>query len=294
MPFCFLLLVLWSSPPPTDARLSQGIDAFYRTDWSRADSVFNRLQADLPDDPRAYFFSAMIPFWSYFFAGEDPAQARLFLQRSDRAIQVGQRRLESAPNDTSLVLLMSGLHGYRSLVAASEKEYRTAISGGVRGYGFTRQLLAYGSDRADALMGQGVFQYMIGSIPGEIRWMASLAGLSGNKAEGLRQLEAAARSRSDVRYDAMMVLSFLYEREKRPEQSLAHLNRFLASYPQNTVARYRQGRLLEELGRHDEALWAYRRVAESKPVEFAGIRAISRGRVASLASANLPTRSGIP
>jgi tetratricopeptide (TPR) repeat protein len=289
-----LLLLLLVAPVMAQDRLTSGVEAFYSTDWAKADAAFNTLMRERPNEPQAYFFSAMMPFWTYFFAGEDPAQARLFLARSETAIRVAETRLKAHPSDTTLVLLLNGLHGYRSLVAASQKEYRKAMSSSISGYGYTKQLMGYGADRPDAMLGLGVLQYMIGSIPGEIRWMAALAGLSGDKSEGLRLLNQAARSQADVRHDATMILSFLYERENRNDLALVHLNRFLTRWPNNTVARFRQARLLEETGRLGEAAAAYRMVAASVHPSFAGIRDFSRTKAAHLALATPSHVSGTP
>ncbi len=279
--FIFLMLMFTVSaaqarPPTMEQRLSDGIRAFYATDWVRADSTFNALMKSHPADARAYFFSSMIPFWTYFFGGNQPVHAATFLKSSEKAIEVAEKRLSAAPSDTSTVLLLSGLHGYRSLVAASEKEYRVAIGSGIKGYGFTKQLMAYGEEYPNALMGQGVFQYMIGTIPGEVRWMASLAGLSGDKNVGLRQLARVAASDSHAKHDAIMIMAFLMERERRTEEAMAYHRQMLKSFPENVFATYHLSRLLESKGRVQEARAGYLKVMQTRQPEFAFLRMESR------------------
>lgn len=281
-------------PPSADLLFNRGVDAFYATNWSRADSTFNALMRSQPDEPRAYFFSSMIPFWVYFFGGNDPAQATSFLARSERAITVAEKRLAASPSDTSTVLLLSGLHGYRSLVAANEKEYRIAIGSGVKGYSFTKKLMDYDQNNPNALMGQGVFQYMVGTVPGEIRWMASLAGLSGDKATGLRYLARVAESDSDVRYDAFMILAFLMEREGRTDDALKYLASMRRSFPDNVLALYHQSRLLESKGRLSEARAGYLKVMQTRQPEFALLRTESRKKASQLAGYANSQRSGTP
>lgn len=281
-------------PPSADLLFNHGVDAFYATNWVRADSSFNALMRSHPDDPRSYFFSSMIPFWAYFFGGNEPAQAASFLNRSERAITIAEKRLSSAPHDTSTVLLLSGLHGYRSLVAASEKEYRVAIGSGIKGYSFTKRLMEYGQENPNALMGQGVFHYMVGTVPGEIRWMANLAGLSGDKNTGLRYLARVATSDSDARYDAIMILAFLMEREGRTDDALRYLGQMRRSYPDNVLALYHQSRLLEAKGRHNEARAGYLKVMQTRQPEFSFLRTESRRKAAQLAGNSLPQRSGTP
>ncbi len=229
--------------PTYESRLEAGIKAFYRSDFRQADSLFTLLGRTRPADPRPPFFSAMIPFWSYFFGNGDPADAQAFLTQSQAAIRVADARLAAAPADTSTMLLLSGLHGYRSLVAASEKQYGEAIRSGMRGYGFSKTLLGMRADNPDAALGQGVFLYMVGSVPGEIRWMATLSGLRGDKAEGLRLLETVTRSEAATRYDAHMILAYIYEREGRAVDARRHLDALLKLQPGHRIARQRLDRL---------------------------------------------------
>ncbi len=267
-----------------DRTLDRGIDAFYATDWVKADSAFNALIRSHPQDPRPYFFSSMIPFWAYFFAGNDSQYGASFLKRSETAIQVGMKHLETSPGDTSIVLLMSGLHGYRSLVAASEKEYRIAIQSGMKGYSYTKQLMAYGDANPNAMMGQGVFQYMVGSIPGEIRWMATIAGLSGDKQAGLNLLRQVATGTSDVKYDAMMVMAHVMEKEDRPMDAITYLDMLVTHQPKNIIAVYHLARLREATGSYTDARKGYMAVLQTKLPEFALIRQESRSKLLLIAN----------
>ncbi|MDZ7773924.1 MAG: tetratricopeptide repeat protein [Balneolaceae bacterium] len=241
--------------------LREGIDAFYRTDWQRAERLFNGLQEQRPEDPRAWFFEAMIPFWDYFFGMGGTGTARRFLELSSEALIRGEEWLDRHPTDTTTVLLMSGLYGYRSLIAASEKRYRTALESGMTGYRYTRQLLALDSADPRALIGKGVFRYMLGSVPGGVRWMTNMAGLKGDRKEGLELLRRASRSDSHVRNDALMILAYLHEKEGRAGEAIAYLERLQERYPCNLLVLYNRARLQEELGRTRQAQELYGRAA---------------------------------
>lgn len=245
-----------------EQRMEQGIDAFYRSDWQQANMVFDQLQQLDPNNPRAFFFSSMVPFWQYFFGGGDPATAKNFLQTSDQAIKVAERRLKAAPRDTSVVFMLSGLHGYRSLVAAAEKEYSIAIQSGVTGFSYTRQLLSLDDSHEDALIGKGVFNYMMGSVPREGRWMTNMMGMSGDIELGFQELERAARSNSASRIEAKMILAYLYDREKRYDDALRVSKELVEAYPENIIFQFYLAKSLENTKRLTEATDAYRRVVE--------------------------------
>lgn len=244
-----------------ESTLREGIEAFYQTDWMKAERLFNRLQASSPEDPRAWFFEAMIPFWNYFFGLGGSHTADRFLALSSEAVARGERRLSRQPGDTTTVLLLSGLHGYRSLIAASEKRYRTALQSGMTGYRYTRQLLALDEGDPRALIGKGVFHYMLGTVPGELRWMTNMAGLKGDRQEGLRLLRSASQTNSYVRNDALMILAYLHEREGRAEEALDFLESLQERYPGNLLVLFNRARLLEALGRNGPARELYAKAA---------------------------------
>jgi tetratricopeptide (TPR) repeat protein len=245
-----------------EEQLTSAVDAFYRSDWTTARRGLSVLRTSQGTDLRVDFFEAMIPFWAYFFGGNNPADAQRFLDISEIAIQTGDKILAEAPGDTSTILMMGGLHGYRSLVAASERRYRTAISSGVAGNSYTRILLSMDNDDPNTLMGQGVFEYMIGSIPREGRWIARLAGLSGSVERGYEILEQAASSDSYVSNDAAMFLAYFYESDGRYHDAVRHLNTLHQRYPENVIFMYNLARLLETTGSPTQAYLLYQRVGQ--------------------------------
>jgi tetratricopeptide (TPR) repeat protein len=271
---CFMFMVCLTMVPkqsyaepvnPKSAyeqRLEQGIDAFYRSDWQRANSIFRQLQQLDPNNPRAWFFDSMVPFWQYFFGGGESKIARDFLKSSDKAIQVAERRLKVAPKDTHVVFILSGLHGYRSLVAAAEKEYTTAIKSGVTGFSYTRQLLAFDDSNEDALIGKGVFNYMMGSVPREGRWMTGMMGMSGDVQVGFKELERAAHSNSASKIEALMILAYLYDREKMHDDALRVSRKLVNTYPENIIFQFYLAKSLDNARQLVEATDVYRRVVE--------------------------------
>jgi tetratricopeptide (TPR) repeat protein len=262
--------------------LELAIEAFYMTDWQTFRRLIIRLKQQEATDLRLHFFESMVPFWAYFFAGNQSEDANQFLLQSAKAIQLGDQHLKETPSDTSAILLMGGLHGYRSLVAASQRQYRTAISSGVSGYSFTKVLLAMDNSDPNTLMGQGVFEYMVGSIPREVRWMASLAGLTGSKDNGYALLEQASVSGSYVSNDASMFLAYFYEQDARFDDALRHLNRLALKYPQNVIFRYNIARMHELKGEVDKARLSYLMVREMRNQSVPVLSRLSYERLEAL------------
>lgn len=263
-------------------QLENAIESFYQADWDDTRRILSELQLSNRNDLRLQFFEAMIPFWSYFFGGNNPSDADKFLQQSATAIEMGDRILAASPQDTSVILLMGGLHGYRSLVAASERKYRTAISSGITGYSFTKVLLQMDDDDPNTLMGQGVFEYMMGSVPREARWITRLAGISGNMQEGFDILERAAASSGYIRNDAAMFLAYFYEQQGQLDQARRHLQNLADRYPDNIIFTYNLARILEMQGSTAQAMELYEQVASVVQTPLANLPVRSADRLETL------------
>jgi len=255
------------------------IQSFYKADWDRTRLSLTDLKRIDKNDPMPYFMEAMIPFWAYFFGGMDSKNAIEFLDLSEIAIKITEKKLEIAPEDTSSILLLSGLHGYRSLVAAQEKKYGIAMSSGATGYGYTKSLMKMDNDNPNTLMGQGVFHYMVGSIPSEVKWMARLAGLTGDKQQGFMLLERAAESDSHVSNDARMFLAYLYNRDGEFTKAHHHLNILVNEYPTNPIFHFNLGLIHEALGDAESAQMAYSKVVSIGSKDLAELTRLSKDRL---------------
>lgn len=272
---------------PFETKLEIGIQAFYQTQWDSASVIFNELKQDKPDDPRAYFFSSMIPFWEYFFIDQSTESATAFLSTSESAIKITEKKLNSSPNDTTLVTMLSGLHGYRSLVAAGEKQYQIAIRSGMTGFGYTRRLLAINDDRPDAKIGRGMFYYMIGSVPRELRWMTNMFGLRGDIEMGLNEIKSAAESNSYVSTDAKMILAYLYNKEERYDEALTYINDLTNLFPENSIFHFNKAQILEELNNSTDAVVSYATVVELNNPNLPNLTTKSRENLLRLENGSL-------
>lgn len=240
--------------------MNAGLEAFYRTRWEIAEACFERLHRLNPSDPRGLFFSSMIPFWNYYFVESESRIADHFMEQSEKAILIAEERLEAGEEDLYLISLLSGLYGYQSLVASEEGRIRRALQTGRTGYRYTQQFLAIEDDRAELEIGRGIFHYMVGSIPGSLRWLVSLFGLNGSREKGLEHLERAAESNSYVRFDAMMVLSKIYAKEEKYELALDYAGKLVQERDENIIFQYLYAELLKTNGQKTEALVVYRKI----------------------------------
>ena len=262
--------------------LNRGVDAFYRTDWQTADQIFEQLKKDSPRDPLPHFFLSMMPFWEYFFIGQTEELAQEFLKKSEAAVQLSHDKLERSPTDTTTVLMLSGLYGYRSLVAAGESNYRCASQSGLTGFNYTRKLLSLGTERPDARIGRGMFFYMVGSIPREMRWATNMVGIRGDIEMGFDELKKAAESDSYVSNDAKMMLMYLYNKEKRFSEAIEYAEDLKEKFPENVIFKLKKAQIFENAGNKELAASLYSEIIEQNHPELPEVTRISKDRIREL------------
>lgn len=262
-----------------EKKLEDAVEHLYQTRWDEAGAVLNELKQHSPDDPRLHFFESLMPFWEYFFVHQQSELADLFLERSEIAVKLSNQKLDQHPGDTTLVLLLSGLHGYRSLVAAGEKRYRIALQSGISGFNYTRQLLSIDSDRPDAQIGRGMFYYMAGSVPGEVRWLTNAAGLRGDIEMGFHELEKAAASDNPIKYDAQMMLMYLHEKEENYSEALTYAEMLSERFTENVIFHFKCGELYRIMKKNNRAIESYMRVIDEDNSFLKYITEISKNRI---------------
>ena len=90
-------------------------------------------------------------------------------------------------------------------------------------------------DAADAYLGLGTANYIIGSLPGIKRFFLGFAGIHGDKKVGIQQLEIAADRGRYLRPFAKILLAMAALREKKPEVARAQLSELVAEFPENPL-----------------------------------------------------------
>lgn len=265
-----------------EQKLDAGIEAYYQTDWNRAHDIFEDIKTRYPDDPRPYFFESMMPFLEYFFIEQSEELANEFLDRSEKAVELSHQKLEEESSDTTMVLMLSGLYGYRGLVAAGQGEHRIALQSGLKGFNYTRQLLSIDSNRPDARIGKGMFYYMVGSVPSGMKWATNIFGFSADIEDGFDELKLAAESNSYVSNDAKMMLMYLYEKEGRLEDALYYANELTDSLPTNIIFLFKKAEILENLGNREDAIDVYKSIITHNNPNLDLITVKSRKKIADL------------
>ena len=237
--------------------LDTGFRLLYELKFSEARAQFEAWQKSHPQDPLGYASEAASYLFEecyrqgvltsdFFmdnkrFLGEiplkpDPQLRAAFFASDNRAQDLAQLLLKTNPDDPNALFAMSlslGMQAdYASLIDKHQldslKKIREADT-------YSKRLLKVAPEAADAYLGLGTANYIIGSLPGTKKLFLGLAGIHGDKKKGIEQLETAAKYGHYVRPFAKILLALTALREKTPEVARAQLTELVAEFPENSL-----------------------------------------------------------
>jgi hypothetical protein len=166
----------------------------------------------------------------------DPALRAAFFAADKRAQDLAQLRLQAAPDNTNALFSMTlslGLQAdYASLI---DKRQVDSLKMTSEADMYAKRLLAVAPEAADAYLGLGTANYVIGSLPAHKRFFLAFAGIHGNKLVGMQQLEIAAAGGRYLRPFAKILLALAALREKKTEMARTQLTELAAEFPENPL-----------------------------------------------------------
>jgi hypothetical protein len=149
---------------------------------------------------------------------------REFLGKLDKAQALAQLRLKQNPTDQEALYWAGVEHGTRAeFYFALARTYRAAMHEGLQARKYEMQFARVNPHSADPLLILGIADYAVGSLPWYLKVFLSIAGLHGNRARGIVEMERASQEGYWAREDAQFVLVAVYRREKMYDEALAQL-----------------------------------------------------------------------
>jgi hypothetical protein len=166
----------------------------------------------------------------------DPKLRAAFFAADNRAQELAQVRLKTTPDDTNALFAMAlslGMQAdYASLIDKQQLESLKMIRDADK---YAKKLLVITPEAADAYLGLGTANYVIGSLPGYKRVVLGFIGIHGDKTLGIQQLEIAADKGHYLRPFAKILLALAALREKKTEVAQEQFKELVAEFPENPL-----------------------------------------------------------
>lgn len=220
----------------------EAIGDLYNLRYDAAEKHCNEVIRLAPGDPRGHFFKAMV-YYKRSNNGREEAEYKKFIYYSEKVVKVCETLLERNDEDSKALFYMGGILGYRGLIRYFRKDYTGAVWDGKKGYDHLEEALELDPGNTDAQMGFGLMNYLVSQAPSYLSPALALAGLSGDRVKGLKQLENAAARGIYTRAEARLWLSDFYAGEDNFNRSRHHLSSFVSQFPDNYWQRLRLAQL---------------------------------------------------
>lgn len=233
-----------------------GFELFYNLEYDQALAAFTEQAASDPTSPDAYNHIAQTVLYremyragmlsSDFLGGTKfvhqpklvltEAQEARFHDALNRAMSLAQERIAADPNNTRALYSMGVSYGLRgNYLFVVKKAWVDALRDATASRKMHKRVTELDPESIDAKLTQGVNDYIVGSLPLHWKLFGFLAGFRGDKQRGIRTLKEVAEQGRMNRVDAMIILSALYLREKRPAEAVPVLTELAQTFPKNPL-----------------------------------------------------------
>ena len=237
--------------------LEAGFHLLYELKPQEARNQFEIWQRSHPEDPlgsaseaASYLFEECYRqgvLTSEFFLNDkrflgkirlkpDPEIRAAFFAAVKQAQELAQLQLKTNSEDTNALFAMAlsvgMLADYASLIDKQQLDSLKKIREADK---YANKLLVIAPDAADAYLGLGAANYVIGSLPAIKKFFLGFAGIHGDKKAGMKQLEIAAERGHYLRPFAKILLAMAALREKKPEVARTQLTKLVAEFPENPL-----------------------------------------------------------
>jgi hypothetical protein len=237
--------------------LDAGFNFLYELKPEQAHQQFEAWEKSHPRDPLGYASEAAAYLFeecyrqgiltSGFFLNDkrffgkiplkpNPRLSAAFFAADQKAQNLAQFELNTNPDDPNALFAMSlslGMQAdYASLI---DKQQLDSLKKIREADAYSKKLLRVSPDAADAYLGLGTANYIIGSLPGLKKFFLGFAGIHGNRKLGIQQLEITADHGHYLRPFAKILLAMVALREKKPAVARVQLGELVAEFPQNPL-----------------------------------------------------------
>lgn len=266
------------------AGAEEGFGHIYNLDYEQATASFERLRTRFPQHPAPPLYLATSIWLRELFQRQEfnlqqfvspgyfdkPGARRM--QDTDRrrfeelmaeSKQLAEKLLQQDPSDKDARYFIGSLHGIRGSFAMTiDRSKSQAFRHGRQAYKTHLALVKEDPQFHDAYMSVGLYEYIAGSLPWYIKWLAAIIGYRGSKDRGFEYLDRAANQGIFVADDARLLQMFLYVREGMYEEALANLELLQARAAKNFILRLNEAQVLERMGRRNQAAAIYLEVLD--------------------------------
>ena len=276
--FCLLFILLTCRLfPQNDVKdiIKQGLSYSYNFHLKKAEETFNKIILRNPNDPQGYHYIAGIYLWIYL-SNKEKDDYEKFLKYSDVAIEKALKILDEKEDDETSLYILGADYGFRAMAFMKSNSYINAVWAIKNSNKYLKETLEKYPKNYDAYLGLGLFNYALSLVPGVFKWVLKMAGLSGDRDEGISFLKYAYRNGIFTKTEAAYYLSQIYS-ETLIDYNAAqgYLKQLLKEFPDNILFQYSYAVVLIKSRKSEEAQKILKQIINEDDPHFKQITSFS-------------------
>jgi tetratricopeptide (TPR) repeat protein len=206
------------------------------------------------------------------------ADCQQFSTAIDRAMAWARARLDANPKDAAALYALGVSYGLRANYNfAVRKAYLDALHDMSYARKYHNRVTRIDAAMVDAELTQGVYEYVVGSLPFGWRTLGFVGGFRGSRARGIAMLNEVATEGKINRIDAMIFLAAIYRRERRSQDAICVLKPLIPLLPRNYLLRLELAEMYGDLADHGAATEVLDEVDRLRRAHAPGYETLSAG-----------------
>ncbi|MBC8461709.1 MAG: tetratricopeptide repeat protein [Deltaproteobacteria bacterium] len=188
----------------------KGIHLLYNYEFNGAEKIFQKVITEFPHRPIGYFYLAMVT-WSKLASGFwSPEIVNEYDERIDTTIQIANIRIKNNVADSFDFFYLGGALGFKGRFELMKGKWVSSFFAASNAVEALKTCLNMDPNNRDVLLGLGIFDYYTARLSGVLKFLSYLLLHKGNKDEGLRKLNIAAKEAVYSKTEAKSMLLHIY------------------------------------------------------------------------------------
>ncbi|MBI3896520.1 MAG: tetratricopeptide repeat protein [Acidobacteria bacterium] len=300
-----VIAILLTAAIPLRATLSaeeeQAFDHFYNLEYDQAIVLFERLRDADRNNPlhhnrvaMAYLykqlyiagalhgdlFSVSNKFFRTKKIEPDPALAKKFWEANQSAIRICEQRLKKNKQDQEALYACGVAYAtnasYQGLI---DRSLLDSMGSARKANDYHARLLRLNPRFYDAYLVPGIYDFVIGSLPGPLKVLLFFVGVSGDKQRGIQFAETVAQAGERAQHDAKIILTVMYRREKRFADARRTVTGLANDFPRNYILPLEIASIYRAADQVESAIQGYENVLEEIRQGRPGFAAAPEARI---------------
>ena len=193
-----------------DIDIIKGINHLYDLEFDEGETVFAKMVSERPEYPAGYFYRAMVT-WSRLAVGFWSHQnLKEYVERIDQTISVAKNRINKDPKDSRSYFYLGGALGFKGRFELMQQNWFSSYNLAYDAIQALKTCQKLEPDNKDVLLGLGIYDYYTARLSGVLKFLTYLFLHRGNKDEGLRKLNVAAKEAIYSGPEAKSMLIHIY------------------------------------------------------------------------------------